>query len=193
MPTEGGKKALALLSQGFVPLAFYRVNGGYQKLLDETRRLIPDVARFAANDRRFVLAFDQDQKAATKRRVFVALYRFGGLLRQAGCSVGVATWKATQGKGVDDLIVQGGATLWERAYTQAPPLQHWMIWQRLENRLTYLASVKVTTTDLSTLVLDDIPNSGIVAIESAKGTGETGNLEPGVLPYRGRRWITRLF
>jgi hypothetical protein len=173
VPTEGGKKALALLSQGFVPLAFYGVNGGYQKLLDGTRRLIPDAARFAANGRRFVLAFDQDQKEATKRRVSVALYRFGGLLRQAGCQVGVATWKATQGKGVDDLIVQGGADLWERAYMQALPLQHWMIWQRLENRLTYPASVKVTTADLSRLVLEDIPSSGIVAIESAKGTGKT--------------------
>lgn len=27
--------------------------------------------------------------------------------------------------------------------------------------------------DLSTLVLDNIPNSGIIAIESAKGTGKT--------------------
>jgi hypothetical protein len=173
VPTEGGKKALALLSRGFVPLAFYGVNGGYQKLLDGTRRLIPDAARFATNGRRFVLAFDQDEKEATKRRVSVALYRFGGLLRQAGCSVSVAAWKATQGKGVDDLIVQGGAAAWERAYVQALPLQHWMIWQRLENRLTYPASVKVTTADLSTLVLDNIPNSGIVAIESAKGTGKT--------------------
>jgi hypothetical protein len=95
------------------------------------------------------------------------------LLRQAGCPVSVATWKATQGKGVDDLIVQGGAAVWERAYTQALPLQHWMIWQRLEHRLTYPASVKVTTADLSTLALDHIPERGIIAIESAKGTGKT--------------------
>lgn len=173
VPTEGGKKALALLSQGFVPLAFYGVNGGYQKLLDGTRRLIPDAARFATNGRRFVLAFDQDEQETTKRRVSVALYRFGGLLQQASCPVSVATWKATQGKGVDDLIVQGGAEPWDRAYTQALPLQHWMIWQRLENRLTYPASVQVTTADLSTLALDNIPSSGIIAIESAKGTGKT--------------------
>lgn len=177
VPTEGGKKALALLSQGFVPLAFYGANGGYQKLLDGTRRLTPDVARFTTNGRRFVLAFDQDEKEATKRRVSVALYRFGGLLRQVGCPVSVATWKATQGKGVDDLIVQGGAATWEKAYTQALPLQHWMIWQRLENRLTYPASVKVTTADLSTLAFDNIPNSGIIAIESAKGTGKTKQIQ----------------
>ncbi|MGG6295035.1 plasmid replication protein, CyRepA1 family [Leptolyngbya sp. AN02str] len=173
VPTEGGKKALALLSQGFVPLALYGVNGGYQKLLDGTRRLIPDVDRFAADSRQFVLAFDQDEKESTRRRVSVALYRFGSLLQQAGCPVSVATWKAAQGKGVDDLIVQGGAGVWEQAYTQALSLQHWMIWQRLEYRLTYPAAVKVITTDLSTLILEDIPNSGIIAIESAKGTGKT--------------------
>ena len=177
VPTEGGKKALALLSQGFVPLAFYGVNGGYRKLLDGTRRLSQDAARFATNGRRFILAFDQDEKDATKRRVGVALYRFGGLLRQAGCPVSVATWRATQGKGVDDLIVQAGSTVWETAYTQALPLQHWMIWQRLENRLTYPASVKVTTADLSTLVLENMPDKGIVAIESAKGTGKTKQIQ----------------
>ena len=171
--TEGGKKALALLSQGFVPLAFYGVNGGYQKLLDGARRLIPDAARFATNGRQFVLAFDQDEKESTKRRVSVALYRFGGLLSQAGCPVSVATWKASQGKGVDDLIMQGGAAVWQTAYTQALPLQHWMIWQRLEHRLTYPASVKVITADLATLVLGNLPDSGILAIASAKGTGKT--------------------
>ncbi len=176
VPTEGGKKALALLSQGFVPLAFYGVNGGYRKLLDGSRRLIPDVARFATPGRRFVFAFDQDEQAATQRRVAVALYRLGGLLQQAGCLVRVATWNATQGKGVDDLIVHSGADHWETAYTQALPLQHWLLWQRLENRLTYPAAVQVTTADLATLVLADLPNSGIIAIASAKGTGKTKHI-----------------
>ncbi|MBD2121289.1 plasmid replication protein, CyRepA1 family [Trichocoleus sp. FACHB-262] len=175
--TEGGKKALSLLSQGFVPLAFYGVNGGYQKLLDGTRRLIPDAARFAIPDRRFVLAFDQDEKEATQRRVSVALYRLGGLLGQAGNLVSVATWKAPQGKGVDDLIVRCGAAAWQSAYDQALPLQHWLIWQRLEHRLTYPAFVQVTTADLSTLVLQKIPDTGIVAIASAKGTGKTKQIQ----------------
>lgn len=171
--TEGGKKALCLLSRGYVAIALYGVNGGYQKLLDGTRRLIPDVTRFAANGQRFMLAFDQDEREETKRRVSVALYRFGSLLQQAGCPTSVATWKREQGKGIDDLIVQGGTATWERAYDQALPLQHWMILQRLENRLTYPASIKVTTADLSTLALDSVPDSGIVAIDAAKSTGKT--------------------
>lgn len=173
VPTEGGKKALALLSQGFVPLGFYGVNGGYQRLVDGTRRLIPDAARFATPERPFILAFDQDEKADTRQRVAIALYRFGGLLSQTGCSVSLATWKPGQGKGVDDLIVQEGAAAWEMAYTQALPLQHWMIWQRLERRLTYPASIRVVAADLSTLALTELPESGILAIASAKGTGKT--------------------
>jgi hypothetical protein len=175
--TEGGKKALSLLSQGFVALAFYGVNGGYQKLLDGTRRLIPDAARFAIPDRRCVLAFDQDEKEATQRRVSIALYRLGRLLAQADNLVSVATWKATQGKGVDDLMVSCGAAAWQSAYEQALPLQHWLIWQRLEHRLTYPAFVKVTTADLSTVVLQNIPDRGIVAIASAKGTGKTKQIQ----------------
>lgn len=175
--TEGGKKALALLSQGFVPLSFYGVNGGYQRLLDGTRHLIPDATRFATSGRRFVLAFDQDTKDATRRRVSTAIYRFGGLLSQAGCPVSIATWQAAQGKGVDDLIVQGGITAWQTAYAQALLLHHWLLWQRLEQRLTYPTAVQVNTADLATLTIEDLPERGIVAIESAKGTGKTKQIQ----------------
>jgi hypothetical protein len=177
VPTEGGKKALALLSQGFVPLAFYGVNAGYQKRLDDTRRLIPDAARFATSGRRFILAFDQDEKGTTQQRVAIALSRLGKLLNQSGCPVSVAIWKPQQGKGVDDLIVQSSAATWQTAYDQALSLQHWMIWQRLEKRLTYPATVQVMTADLSTLAITDLPERGILAIESAKGTGKTKQIQ----------------
>ncbi|KAM3094400.1 plasmid replication protein, CyRepA1 family, partial [Phormidesmis sp. 146-12] len=176
VPTEGGKKALALLSQGFVPLAFYGMNGGYQKRLDDARRLIPDAARFATSGRQFILAFDQDEKGTTQQRVAIVLGRLGKLLNQAGCPVSVAIWKAQQGKGVDDLIVQSGVAAWQIAYDQALSLQHWMIWQRLEKRLTYPAAVQVTTADLSTLAIADL-SRGILAIESAKGTGKTKQIQ----------------
>jgi hypothetical protein len=173
IPTEGGKKALALLSQGFVPLAFYGANGGYRKLLDGTRCLSLDVERFAANGRLFTLGFDQDEKETARRRVAVALYRFGNLLQQAGSPTSVATWEFSQGKGIDDLIVQSGAATWESAYANALPLQHWMIWQRLEQRLTYPAAVEVIAKDLSTVAIANLPSTGILAIASAKGTGKT--------------------
>jgi Domain of unknown function (DUF3854) len=65
--TEGGKKALCLLSQGYVAIALYGVNGGYRRQVDDSRVLIPDVARFAQEGRSHVLVFDQDTQPETRR------------------------------------------------------------------------------------------------------------------------------
>ncbi|MCY7283835.1 MAG: DUF3854 domain-containing protein, partial [Cyanobacteria bacterium CAN_BIN43] len=178
VPTEGGKKGLALLSQGYVPLALYGVNGGYyakDSLGNPVNPyLTPDVARFAVTGRRLLLAFDQDTAEKTRRKVSVALSRFGKLLRTAtGIDPMVVTWNSQAGKGVDDLIVNQGSEAWASALAKAMPLDHWQIWQRLENRLTYTTHLHLNTHDLSTLSLASLPEEGILAIASAKGTGKT--------------------
>jgi hypothetical protein len=175
--TEGAKKSLALLSLGHVGIALIGIHGGYRSkdALGNpcTPYLIPDVARFAQPGRRHTLAFDRDEKQKTRYKVERALSRFGGLLESTGGTVEIATWKPEQGKGVDDLIVQGGAAAWESAHSNAMSLLHWQIWQRLENRLTWKPSLKVNTPDLSTLDPNQIPESGIVGVFSAKATGKT--------------------
>lgn len=201
--TEGGKKALSLLSLGYVAIALYGVNSGYRSK-DEwgnktTPYLISDVARFVGDGRQSILAFDEDEKPETKRRVDIALSRFGGLL-SAGGEVKVVQWDGAKGKGADDLIVAKGASAWEAAHDQALPLNHWSIWQRLNDRLTYTAAVKLRTIDLSpvkpkrwhpalrlqflrltgrdlcNLLGDSLPESGLIAISSPKGTGKTNFL-----------------
>ena len=171
--TEGGKKALCLLSQGFVSIALYGVNGGYRRQIDDSRVLISDVALFAQEGRSHLLAFDQDSTADTRRKVNVAIARFGGLLEASGGKVAVTSWDAKQGKGVDDLIVGGGVSAFESSYIQALKLPHWRIAQRFERKLTYPAQVRLVASDLSTLKLESLPESGIVGIVSAKGTGKT--------------------
>jgi hypothetical protein len=180
---EGGKKALCLLSQGYVAIALYGVNGGYRRQVDGSRILIPDVARFAQPGRSHVLVFDQDTQPETRRRVNVAIERFGSLLEASGGNVKVTAWDAAQGKGVDDLIVNVGASAFESANQQALSLSHWKISQRFQRRLTYSAQVRLTTADLSTLKLESLPDSGIIGIASAKGTGKTkfiSSLEEGI-------------
>ncbi|HEY9880240.1 MAG TPA: DUF3854 domain-containing protein, partial [Leptolyngbyaceae cyanobacterium] len=65
--TEGAKKALSLLSQGYVAIALYGVNGGYRST-DALKRplprpvLIPELAQFTGSDRTVYLAFDQDEQ-----------------------------------------------------------------------------------------------------------------------------------
>ena len=179
--TEGGKKALSLLTQGYVAIALYGVDGGclvYDRIAGEKIRklkpeLIADLQRFAVPDRMMTLAFDQDEKAATRHRVNAALARLGGLLSAVGCTVTIAQWNSKQGKGVDDLIVNGGAEAWEAALAQALPLQEWSIWNRLERKLTWKPTLRINTAHLTQLHLPSIPQTGIVALKSAKGTEKT--------------------
>ena len=171
--TEGGKKALSLLGLGYVAIALYGVNGGYYKDVIGDRALIPDVLQFAQMGRHHVLAFDQDAEDKTRRRVNVALSRFGGLLHQTGGTVAIAQWNGTDGKGVDDLIVNGGAQAWEQAYAEALSLEHWRIWQQLARQLTWTPAIRLQTADLSTLDLQQLPEEGIIALCSPKGTGKT--------------------
>ena len=171
--TEGGKKALSLLSLGYVAIALYGVNGGYRKQIDDSRSLIADVASFAHPDRKSYLAFDQDLDPTTRQRVNQAIYRFSSLLAEQEGEVSIISWDASFGKGVDDLIVTFGHEAWEACYTEALLFNHWQIWQRIENQLTYPVSLSLNTCDLSTLELSDLPISGILAISSSKGTGKT--------------------
>ncbi|MBW4660295.1 MAG: DUF3854 domain-containing protein [Drouetiella hepatica Uher 2000/2452] len=171
--TEGGKKALSLLSEGFVAIALYGVNGGYRKQVDGSRTLIADVERFAQPGRSHLLAFDQDEKKEVRRQVSLALFRFGGLLEQAEGQVSLLLWNGAIGKGVDDLIANSGAEAFEKVYAEALPFLHWKLQERLSNQLTYAPHIRLSTADLSTLLLSNLPESGIIAIASSKGTGKT--------------------
>jgi Domain of unknown function (DUF3854) len=171
--TEGGKKALSLLSQGYVAIALYGVNGGYRKQIDDSRVLTEDVARFSQSGRTHYLAFDQDEKQEARRRVSLALFRFSALLEQAQGNVKVLLWDGAIGKGVDDFIVATSVEAFETVYASASPLIHWKISERLQNQLTYTPQIRLQSADLSKLELSSLPESGIIAIASGKGTGKT--------------------
>lgn len=171
--TEGGKKALSLLSLGYVAIALYGVNGGYRRQIDDTRILIDDIAGFVHPNRKSYLAFDQDIDNTTRQRVNQAVHRFGCLLAEQEAEVAIVSWDGSLGKGVDDLIVSQGYEVWEKCYIEALLLNHWQIWQRIENQLTYPVALRLNTHDLSTLQISDLPSSGILAISSCKGTGKT--------------------
>ena len=175
--TEGGKKGLSLLSHGTIGIALYGINGGYRSKdrlgnpIDP--QLIPELERFCQPGRKIILAFDQDSDPKTRSRVANALSRFGGLLAARSCKVYVALWDASLGKGVDDLIVNNGADAWETAHQKALNLEEWRLWRCLENRLTLPPAISLKTNDLQTLQPESIPDQGIIAIASAKGTGKT--------------------
>jgi hypothetical protein len=184
--TEGAKKALALLSQGYVAIALYGVNGGYRSK-DALGNpcapyLISDLAPLMQPGRSVFLAFDQDAAATTRNKVNLALARFSKLITQAEATVRIVQWDGAIGKGADDLIVNGGADLFDRAYRDAPTIEEWRILLHLSKQLTLRPAKVVETTDLSQIQWDDLPQTGMIGIASPKGTGKTkciaGMLKP---------------
>jgi hypothetical protein len=175
--TEGGKKSLSLLSQGYIAIAVYGVNAGYRvkdalgiPLLKP--ELIPDLERFAIADRPIVLAFDQDNKLETRQKVQIALSRFGNALTTAGSLVTIATWNSTQGKGVDDLITNQGVGAWETAHRQALALAQSNIITRLSSRVKRKADLNIGDREFKEIT-ETLPTSGIVGLVGAKGSGKS--------------------
>jgi hypothetical protein len=143
--TEGGKKAGSLLSQGYVAIAIYGVNAGYsiqdKNGLPHSPKLIPDLLRFCTGGRQVTIVFDQDEAPKTRRKVSAAINKFGGLLEAQGCKVSVAVWEQSEGKGIDDAIVNAGenADEWLTATIDcAPSFEQWRKQER-KARLMRLA------------------------------------------------------
>ncbi len=180
--TEGGKKSLAALSQGYVTIALYGINAGVSKYEtiggDRLRRLkpelIPDLQRFAAEGRRFVLAFDQDAKPQTRYKVEGALADLSWHLEQAGAIVEIASWngQADRCKGLDDLIVNAGVEAWHSAYDQAVPANEWRIGRQLAAAVKRQPDLKIGDREFSTVV-DQLPQAGVVTLYGGKGTGKS--------------------
>jgi len=180
--TEGGKKSLSLLSQGYVAIALYGVDGGGlfnewingEKLRKLKPELITDLQPFAVSGRPVTLAFDQDESTKTRSQVSAALDRLGGLLRAAGCVVSIAQWDGQNGrcKGVDDLIVNAGVAAWETALCGAVSFSQWSIARRLTHEVRRKPDLNIGYREFHE-VADQLPKSGIVALYGGKGSGKS--------------------
>lgn len=123
--TEGGKKVLAALSQGYAAIGFYgfRAYQAHDPILKTkiAPRLMPEVQRFIQPGRRAHIAFDQDEKPETRHDVEQGRAVFAGLMTTAGCDVRLVLWDGSLGKGIDDFIAAQGADAFEQLIAQAKP------------------------------------------------------------------------
>jgi hypothetical protein len=178
--TEGGKKALCLLSHGYIAIALTGCWGAIQSNQDgerlERSRLIADLQPFATLGRKITIALDRDAKRKTRRDVWKATARTSWLLEQAGCTVAIARWNNAGGrdKGVDDLIVNQGIGAWEQALATARSPKESGILYRLQNPLgKYQPSMVVDVPCLSAIGPQSLPSQGIVVLQAPMGTGKT--------------------
>jgi hypothetical protein len=177
--TEGAKKALALLSMGYIAIALVGVNGGvlkHDKIAGERFRklqpeLVPGLNEFAVTDREFVLAFDQDEKPQTRRHVQQAVFDLAFWLEKTGASVAIAQWHPTEGKGVDDLIVQQGGDRWHQVYQQKQSYALVKAISDVANRLTRLPDLHIGVREFVDHA-DQLPQTGTLALFGGKGTAK---------------------
>ena len=172
--TEGVKKAAALLSQGYVGVALPGVwsavktpKNKYNEKIGKTY-LIPELAEFAQRDHSFIMAFDQDTKTSTRRKVNKAIAATSALLKRSGCHVKIISWDAHY-KGIDDFIVGCGGEALDQAIENAIDLTIWQASQL--NQLTYAPNLELNSRYLG----DFCPpaDAQLIGLKAPKGTGKT--------------------
>ena len=178
--TEGAKKALCLLSNGYIAIALTGCWGAVQSNQDgerlERSRLIADLQPFAAPGRAITIALDIDLKRKTRRDVWKATCKTSWLLEQAGCTVTIARWDNAGGKckGVDDLVVHQGIGAWEQALAAARSPKEIGILYRLQNPLgKYHPDMVVDVPCLSAIGPQSLPSQGILVLLAPMATGKT--------------------
>jgi hypothetical protein len=124
--TEGAKKALAALSQGFPAIALTGIWNGVYAIKDDNGKtkeysLIPSLQSLGDLGRQIYIAFDRDQKSATIKQVIKARSVLAQKLIEIDCECHSLRWDSTY-KGLDDLIVGCGVEALDRAFIDAQRL-----------------------------------------------------------------------
>ena len=194
--TEGGKKSLSLLSQGYVAIALYGAYAGVLKWEtiggERVRRvkseLIGDLKRFTHPQRQWSIALDQDSNLKTHYKVQGAIADLGFHLEQAGGKVSIAQWHGQNGrcKGVDDLIVNAGVAAWEKALSEATSFSQWSIARRLTHEVRRKPNLNIQDREFVEVALE-LPKSGIVALYGGKGSGKSKAIAELV---KGLKWLS---
>jgi len=171
--TEGMKKALSLLSLGYVSIALSGITMGRQTLANSSVKLQEYLEIFATPGREIYFCFDAETKPKTKFDVYLAQVRTGKLFEDRGCNVKIVRLPLLSGTdktGVDDLIVASGPIALESSIELSLPLTSYQ-WQfRNKSRLTYRPTIRLNAPELN---LTDLPDTGLIFIASPKATGKT--------------------
>jgi P4 family phage/plasmid primase-like protien len=124
--TEGLKKALSAISQGFPAVALTGLWNWTDSIKDENgktkqHRLIDTLTAIATPERVIHIALDRDKKAATNRAVIQSRSALAKCLIDRQCSPFSIPWDADY-KGLDDLIAECGVEALELAITNSETL-----------------------------------------------------------------------
>ena len=104
--TEGGFKALSLISAGIPAISFYGCSCGVNPIGDLKD---PKLAALVKG-REVSIGFDEDGNNNPKamRRVMAGTHKLSRAIKRAGGKPFVAEWQTTEGKGIDDVAANHG-------------------------------------------------------------------------------------
>ena len=183
--TEGAKKGLCGLSQGYIVISLTGCHGGCTKNKETGQySLNPDLIPFAVKGRKIIIALDQDKARKARKTVSAAQKRLARMLQDRGCTVAIAVWEPKQGKGIDDLVVQSGVNALHQAIATALPFEIWERQDAYELALWIVANklgrhkpnLVLNTPVLGwelTKLQAAIPKTGTVVFDAPTGTGKT--------------------
>jgi hypothetical protein len=172
---EGEKKALCLLSLGFVAIGLPGIWGGRvgQAFLE---KLHPDLMPIAQKKRKFIILFDYESRTKVKWEIFKATRRTGQCIINTGCLCEVALLPGSE-KGVDDFVVAQGAKA-NQALTalidDALSLKEYQhsFFIPIRGLRKYKPNVRVNVPKLGHAI-KKLPDSGLVCLLSDMSTGKT--------------------
>lgn len=168
--TEGFKKTASLCSAGYFAAGLSGIWGGTRRQADGSHELTPDLKALALPGREVTLIFDHDAKIKTVRQVQLAQIALGKALVKAGCKVRVAYLPGPE-KGVDDFRVARGDAALAEVMQSAISFEEFLdtVWD------SAIAELSCEPTQLlEQKYLDvELPDQGVVVIQSPMGTGKT--------------------
>jgi Domain of unknown function (DUF3854) len=123
--TEGCKKALSAMSQGYPAIALTGIWNGVKTYRDENGKtesyeLIPSLKHLRGQ--KIYIAFDRDKAAATIKNVIQARSVLANKLIEIGFECYSIRWNSDDAKGLDDLIVNSGVEALEQSISNAEKL-----------------------------------------------------------------------
>lgn len=170
--TEGLKKALAIVSNGYPSLALFGYACGVASEVPFT--LKPELLPYCEG-RPVYIAFDEDSKQSAKSKGKWYTEKLSKAIENSGGYPSIVEWDGSQGKGADDLISKD-PNLFHQAVKNALPL---VVWQFNKNKDISKYVKLVYNLGLGEYLPSDIPfpkERALIGIQIPKGGGKTESL-----------------
>jgi hypothetical protein len=183
LPTEGGTKALALLSAGYPSVSLYGCSSAWSKRDSKyDKKVLMPQLREVCRGRSVYFAFDSDIKPNAVATVRSAIALIGKTLhKKISPDVRVLEWEPALGKGVDDMIAAQGLVLFEQLFDKAAQFSDWKkassrAWAKMTHSL-YSGGAKADFVATAPTVTDcnfDAPKLGTcLLLDAGMGLGKT--------------------